>query len=53
MLKTNILNICSNYVRNYFETVQAKEEAIRQIEDRIKKTVLIFIKNTGRFHTMR
>ena len=33
-----------NYVRNYFETVQAKEEAIRQIEDRIKKDSVDFYK---------
>ena len=33
-----------NYVRNYFETVQAKEEAIRQIEDRIKRDSVDFYK---------
>ena len=31
-----------NYVRNYFETVQAKEEAIRQIEERIKRDSVNF-----------
>lgn len=33
-----------NYVRNYFETVQAKEEAIRQIQDRIKRDSIDFYK---------
>ena len=33
-----------NYVRNYFETVQAKEEAIHQIQDRIKKDSIEFYK---------
>ena len=33
-----------NFVRNYFETVQAKEEAIRQIQDRIKRDSIDFYK---------